>query len=95
MADMRLTKQLEDGQFVMDCQNCELKSLNMCTVLSCRNRLKDRLAEYENTAADVAPVRHGKIVETIENGRAKRVFTCCGEDFTNLTQWYIPDYCPN
>ena len=46
-------------------------------------------------AADVAPIRHGKIVETIENGRSKRVFTCCGEDFTQLTQWYMPDYCPN
>lgn len=45
--------------------------------------------------ADVATVRHGKIVETIENGKMKRVFTCCGEDFTKLTQWYMPDYCPN
>lgn len=45
--------------------------------------------------ADVAPVRHGKILETIENGKMKRVFTCCGKDFTTLTQWYMPDYCPN
>lgn len=60
MADMRLTKRLEDGQAVMDCKNCELKELQMCTALGCRNRLKDRLAEYEDAAANVAPVRHGR-----------------------------------
>ena len=44
---------------------------------------------------DAAPVRHGKIIETIENGRMKRVFSCCGEDFTKLTCWMTPNYCPN
>ena len=46
-------------------------------------------------ATDVAPVRHGRIIETIENGRMKRVFSCCGEDFTELTCWMTPNYCPN
>lgn len=46
-------------------------------------------------AADVIPVRHGKIVVTIENGKMKRIFSCCGEDFTQMTQWMTPDYCPN
>lgn len=46
-------------------------------------------------AADVAPVRHGKIIETIKDGKMNRVFSCCGHDFTELTCWYMPKYCPN
>lgn len=46
-------------------------------------------------AADVAPVKHGRIIENIENGKMKRVFSCCGEDFTVLTMWLHPNYCPN
>ena len=45
--------------------------------------------------ADVAPVRHGNIIETIEDGRMKRVFSCCGTDFTKMTCWMTPKYCPN
>lgn len=44
--------------------------------------------------ADVAPVRHGSIIETVEHGRMKRVFSCCGTDFTQMTCWMIPKYCP-
>ena len=46
-------------------------------------------------AADVAPVRHGSIIETIEDGHMKRVFSCCGTDFTKMTCWMTPKYCPN
>lgn len=46
-------------------------------------------------AADVAPVRHGSIIETIEDGRMKRVFSCCRADFTEMTCWMTPNYCPN
>lgn len=46
-------------------------------------------------AADVEPVKHGRIIESIENGKMKRVFSCCGEDFTKLTMWLRPNYCPN
>ena len=46
-------------------------------------------------AADVAEVRHGKIIETIKDGKMNRVFSCCGHDFTELTCWYMPKYCPN
>ena len=45
--------------------------------------------------ADVAHVRHGRVVEAIENGRMKRVFSCCGEGFTELTCRITPNYCPN
>lgn len=45
--------------------------------------------------ADVAEVRHGKIIETIKDGKMNRVFSCYGHDFTELTCWYMPKYCPN
>lgn len=41
------------------------------------------------------PVKRGRIIESIENGKMKRVFSCCGEDFTKLTMWLRPNYCPN
>lgn len=37
----------------------------------------------------------GEIIETIKDGKSNRVFSCCGEDFTKLTMWMIPNYCPN
>lgn len=43
----RLTKRLGDGQAVMDCENCKQHERG-CTAQYCRNRLKDRLAEYED-----------------------------------------------
>lgn len=46
-------------------------------------------------AADVAPVVHGRIVGSLEDGRYRRMFSCCGEDATMITQWAWPKYCPN
>lgn len=37
----------------------------------------------------------GEIVETVEKGRMKRVFSCCGCDFTSLTCWITPKFCPS
>ena len=52
----RLTKYDTDGQAMMDCQKCEAdwtgkhgKPMADCTALYCRNRLKDRLADYGDT----------------------------------------------
>lgn len=52
----RLTKRDADGQAMMDCQKCEAdwtgkhgRPMFDCTALYCRNRLKDRLAAYEDT----------------------------------------------
>ena len=52
----RMTKRDTDGQAMMDCQKCEAdwtgkhgKPMADCTALYCRNRLKDRLAAYEDT----------------------------------------------
>lgn len=66
----RLTKRDADGQAVMDCQKCKAdwtgkhgKPMVDCTALYCRNRLKDRIAAYEDTGLtpeeinDLASVR--------------------------------------
>lgn len=66
----RLTKRDTDGQAVMDCQKCKAdwtgkhgKPMVDCTALYCRNRLKDRIAAYEDTGLtpeeinDLASVR--------------------------------------
>lgn len=52
----RLTKRQEDGQAVMNCQNCQESWINKpssnCSALYCRNRLKDRVADYEDTGLE-------------------------------------------
>ncbi len=52
----RLTKRDTDGQAIMDCEKCKAdwtgkhgKPMVDCTALYCRNRLKNRLAAYEDT----------------------------------------------
>ena len=52
----RLTKRDNDGQAMMDCEKCKAdwtgkhgKPMDDCTALYCRNRLKNRLAAYEDT----------------------------------------------
>lgn len=44
---------------------------------------------------DAVPVVHGMIIQTIKNGKMNRVFSCCNTDFTQLTMWITPNYCPN
>lgn len=53
----RITKRGTDGQAMMDCEKCKAdwtgkhgKPMVDCTALYCRNRLKDRLAAYEDSA---------------------------------------------
>lgn len=60
----RLTKRDNDGQAMMDCQKCEAdwtekhgESMEDCTALYCRNRLKERLAAYEDTRLTPGEVR--------------------------------------
>lgn len=52
----QLTKRDTDGQAMMDCEKCKAdwtdrhsKPMVNCTALYCRNRLLDRLVEYEDT----------------------------------------------
>ena len=51
----RMTKRDTDGQAMMNCEKCKAdwtgkhgKPMVDCTALYCRNRLKDRLAAYED-----------------------------------------------
>lgn len=45
----RLTKRLQDGKTVMDCDSCEQKKDKQCTFYECRASLIKRLAAYEDT----------------------------------------------
>ena len=56
---------------------------------------KESCPIWKAPAADVAPVVHGRIVGSLEDGRYRRRFSCCGEDATMITQWAWPNYCPN
>lgn len=59
----RLTQRDSDGQAWVNCKMCEAawmkkhgEKMPDCTALYCRNRLKDRLAEYEDTGLTPAEV---------------------------------------
>ena len=47
-----------------------------------------------NVSVEVRKLESGNIIEIIENGKMKRVFSCCNTDCTILTMWFIPNYCP-
>lgn len=75
----RLTKRDTDGQAMMDCEKCKAdwtgkhgKPMDDCTALYCRNRLKDRLAAYEDThmmPSDVTSMRMDMaIIAALFNG---------------------------
>lgn len=60
----RLTKRDTDGQVMMDCEKCKADwagrhggSMFDCTALYCRNRLKSRLAAYEDTGLEPGEVK--------------------------------------
>lgn len=79
----RLTKRDTDGQAMMDCEKCEAdwtgkhgKPMADCTALYCRNRLLDRLAEYEDTEETLRQLcrncdleRLEKLAEADKDGR--------------------------
>lgn len=86
----RLTKRDTDGQAMMNCQKCKAdwtgkygKPMADCTALYCRNRLLDRLVEYEDTgltpeeikelAHDTTGPLHRKIGEWIDAEAAGRI----------------------
>ena len=69
----------------------------------CGKRQRQRAIELEKvkiealrpiTREQVEKMR-GEVVETVEKGRMKRVFSCCGCDFTSLTCWITPKFCPS
>lgn len=70
----RYTKRLNDGQAVMDCQGCPESWMSVpgsgCTALYCRDRLKDRVAAYEDTGLE--PQEIERIVDTYGRGHTLR-----------------------
>lgn len=65
----RLTKRDTDRQAMMDCEKCKAdwtgkhgKPMVDCTALYCRNRLKDRLAAYEDTGLEPEQCANAKIL---------------------------------
>ena len=70
----RYTKRLDDGQAVMDCQSCPESWMNKpnsdCSALYCRNRLKDRIAAYEDTGLE--PQEITRIVDEYGHGHTLR-----------------------
>lgn len=62
----RLTKRIEDGQAVVDCQTCKWRECD-CTALACRNRIKDRLAAYEDTGLE--PEEVAELAQAKQDGR--------------------------
>ena len=70
----RLTMRDTDGQAMMDCEKCKAdwtgkhgKPMVDCTALYCRNRLKDRLAAYEDTG--LTPERCAEFARADAEGR--------------------------
>ena len=77
----RLTNRSDDGQAFMNCEECEAswckKSGNhktACTAIYCRNRLKDRLAAYEDTGLEPEEIK-----DNMEMFRAYR-HICAGHE---------------
>lgn len=80
----RLTKRVTDGQAMMDCEKCKAdwtgkhgKSMVDCTPLYCHNRLKDRLAAYEETGLTPEQCENAKaIIEyafSADTSKAERI----------------------
>ena len=81
----RLTKRDTDGQAMMDCLKCEAdwtgkhgKPMDDCTALYCRNRLKARLAAYEDTGLEPEQCENAKaIIESAfsdDTSKAERIW---------------------
>ena len=67
-----------------------------------REKLRPQIMELVQNISALRPITReqvekmrGEIVETVEKGRMKRVFSCCGCDFTSLTCWITPKFCPS
>lgn len=80
----RLTKRDTDGQAMMDCEKCKAdwtgkhgKPMVDCTALYCRNRLKNRLAAYEDTGLTPEQCENAKaIIESVfsdDTSKAERI----------------------
>lgn len=66
----RFTKHLENAEVGVDCTKCKAdwakahrgKDMGSCTALYCRNRLKNRLAAYEDTGLTPEQCENAKVI---------------------------------
>lgn len=66
----RLTKVLENGQVVMQCDKCSRRGTIKCDALPCRNMVKDRLGAIEYILGEDYDLdRIREIVEADRDGR--------------------------
>lgn len=86
----RLTKRDTDGQAMMDCEKCKAdwtgkhgKPMVDCTALYCRNRLKDRLAAYEDTGLTPQACAEAR--------EAGKVLSSCDISFGRLAELLTAD----
>nr|DAF12547.1 MAG TPA: hypothetical protein [Caudoviricetes sp.] len=86
----RLTKRDTDGQAMMDCQKCKAdwtgkhgKPMADCTALYCRNRLLDRLVEYEDTGLSPQACAEAR--------EAGKVLSSCDISFGRLAELLTAD----
>ena len=92
----RMTIRLEDGQAAMDCIACARQGV-VCHLLSCRNRLKNRLCDYEDVMQSNGLIeqKHGHWV----SDKTDILFHCSECETQISTNWDYDDlqwnYCPN
>lgn len=88
MSMKRYTNRLDDGQAIMNCQDCDTDWTNKhapkCTVMYCRNRLKDRVAAYEDTGLE--PQEIEKIRQDVEAGFLKQTARRYGIDVDRIRE---------
>ena len=87
MSVERYTKRLDDGQAAMDCEQCKKicgKYSDDCSVLRCRNRLKDRVAAYEDTGLE--PQEIEKIRQDVEAGFLEQTARRYGVDVDRIRE---------
>lgn len=88
----RMTKRLEDGQAAMDCILCAKQGV-VCDLLSCRNRLKNRLCDYEDVMQSnrLVEQKHGRW--KFLNDYQSRCSEC--HDVMWVDHNAEPNFCPN
>lgn len=79
---------------LIDADEMILDLQHRCSNETFYKQVKESLIDCAPTV-EAVPIKYGCIIETIENGKMKRVFSCCNTDFTQLTMWLTPNYCPN
>ena len=62
----RLTLRDETGRAILDCYACKTEGRMICDYFDCKQRLIDRLADFED-----AESREGKIVEAKDGKRVR------------------------